>query len=69
MNMHEWRDVYDRMRVQDLKAMDPSQRAVFAVAAAAYRDALMRCRSTEAARLANEFDWLLEAAVVLQPTS
>ena len=69
MNISEWRDVFDRMRVQDLKAMGPSDRAVFAVAAAAYRDALLRDNSTEAADLAYEFDWLLEAAVLLQPNS
>jgi hypothetical protein len=69
VDITEWQDVYGRMRVQNLRAMAPRELAVFAVAAAAYRDALMRCGTQEAQRLAGEFDWLLQAAVMLQPVS
>jgi hypothetical protein len=66
MDISEWHDVFARMRVQNLRAMAPRELTVFAVAATAYRDALLRCDTQEARRLAGEFDWLLQAAVMLQ---
>jgi hypothetical protein len=66
----DWLAEFEVMRLQDLGAMHPRDRAVYAVAAAAHRDALARPwppeQAAEAARLGAEFGWLLEAAVSLQ---
>ena len=67
----DWHDECARMRVQDLGAMRPTERAVFAAAAAAHRDSLARPwhepeRVDEAARLGAEFGWLFDMAVSCQ---